>query len=128
VLYRGTRYYLREIALAGLKLTTYKELFNLRHSSLRNAIERIFGILKRRFKILNTPPEYDLATQSKLVFGLTGLYNFIRIQEFSDVFEEEETNAKRWRGEEEDDEVHGPSIKTLTSEMDEFRDTIAQKM
>ena len=30
-----------------------KELFNLRHASVaRNAIERIFGILKQRFRIL----------------------------------------------------------------------------
>src|SRR5215471_13726721 len=29
-----------------------KELYNLRHASLRNVIERIFGVSKKRFKIL----------------------------------------------------------------------------
>jgi hypothetical protein len=35
-----------------------KELFNLRHSSLRNAVERIFGVLKKRFKVLTYQLEY----------------------------------------------------------------------
>src|ERR1700735_4672937 len=38
--YRGTRYPLKEQRLAGLKPENSKELFNLRHSSLRNVIER----------------------------------------------------------------------------------------
>src|ERR1700690_2668566 len=37
-----------------------KELFNLRHASARKVIERIFGVLKRRFRILVVPPEYDM--------------------------------------------------------------------
>jgi len=53
-------------------------LFNLRHSQLRNVIERILGTLKRPFAILQTPPEYPLPIQAKLVIGLVGLPNFIR--------------------------------------------------
>ena len=53
-------------------------MFNLRHSQLRNVIERILGTLKRRFAILQTPPEYSLPTQAKLVIGLVALHNFIR--------------------------------------------------
>lgn len=41
--YRGVRYHLREQSLAGQKPENVKELFNLRHASLRNAVERIFG-------------------------------------------------------------------------------------
>ena len=37
-----------------------KELFNLCHASARNVVERIFGILKRRFRILCIPPEYGM--------------------------------------------------------------------
>jgi hypothetical protein len=33
-----------------------KELFNLRHSFLRNTIERGFGILKRCFCVLDVEP------------------------------------------------------------------------
>ena len=53
-------------------------MFNLRHSQLRNIIEPILGTLKRRFAILQTPPEYLLPIQAKLVIGLVGLHNFIR--------------------------------------------------
>ena len=50
--YRGVRYHLKEQNLAAQKPENAKELFNLRHSSLRNAVERIFGVDKRRFKIM----------------------------------------------------------------------------
>jgi hypothetical protein len=46
-LYRGVRYHLKEVRQANQKPENVKELFNLRHSSLRNVIERIFGVLKR---------------------------------------------------------------------------------
>jgi hypothetical protein len=53
-------------------------LFNLRHSSLRNAIERIFGVLKKRFPILKKQLEYDYDIQVQLVNALCCLHNFIR--------------------------------------------------
>ncbi len=43
-----TTYYLKETLLALQKPKNPKELFNLRHSSLRNVIERIFGVAKKR--------------------------------------------------------------------------------
>jgi hypothetical protein len=58
-----------------------KELFNLRHASLRNAIERIFGVLKRKFKILKTAPEYSIQTQVDIVLALTALFNFTRLRD-----------------------------------------------
>ncbi|XP_052622502.1 uncharacterized protein LOC128127837 [Lactuca sativa] len=47
--YRGVRYHLKECS--AHPPVNAKELFNLRHASLRNAIERSFGVLKRRFPI-----------------------------------------------------------------------------
>ena len=41
-------------------------------------IERIFGVIKRKYKILNTPPEYSIDTQSDLILGITALHNFCR--------------------------------------------------
>ena len=41
---------------------TPQELFNLRHASLRNIIERLFGELKRKFKILRIDVEMSLET------------------------------------------------------------------
>jgi hypothetical protein len=55
-----------------------KKLFNLRYASLRNAIERIFGKWKQRFKILRTAPEYNVKTQVQLVYALEALYNIIK--------------------------------------------------
>jgi hypothetical protein len=56
-----------------------EELFNLRHSSARNAIERIFGVLKRRFRILLLAPEYSLEVQARIPAALASLHNFISI-------------------------------------------------
>jgi hypothetical protein len=53
-------------------------LFNLRHASARNVIERIFGILKRRFRILQLPPEYHISIQALIPPALAALHNFIR--------------------------------------------------
>ena len=50
--YRGSRYHLN--LWRGNTPTDYKELFNLRHSSVRNTIEQAFGLLKKRWAILRT--------------------------------------------------------------------------
>ena len=52
--YRGVRYHLKEWERGNQRPQNKEELFNLRHSSLRNAIERIFGVIKKRFPILVT--------------------------------------------------------------------------
>ena len=38
---------------------TKEELFNLRHAQLRSVIERVFGVLKKRFQILQVAPQYE---------------------------------------------------------------------
>ncbi|XP_028116143.1 putative nuclease HARBI1 [Camellia sinensis] len=50
--YRSTRYHLKEYSVHQPENS--RELFNLRHASLRNAIERAFGVLKKRFPILGS--------------------------------------------------------------------------
>ena len=67
----------------------HQELFNLRHSSLRNAIERIFGVLKNRFKILTQQLEFPFLVQVKLVKALCCLHNIIRLIGGDDIFDEE---------------------------------------
>ena len=54
-----------------------KELFNLRYTSLRNTVERIFSVVKHKFKILVTIGEYSLDVQRDIVTALAGLHNFI---------------------------------------------------
>ena len=67
----------------------HQELFNLRHSSLRNAIERIFGILKNRFKMLTQQLEFPFPVQVKLVKALCCLHNIIRLIGGDDTFDKE---------------------------------------
>lgn len=55
-----------------------EEFFNLHHASARNVIERIFGVLKRRFHILLLPTEYSMDTQVKILAVLCAIHNFIR--------------------------------------------------
>lgn len=62
---------------ADLRPTDEKELFNLRHSSLRNVVERVFGVLKNRFHILEKRAKYSMHTQIQLVYALVALHNFI---------------------------------------------------
>lgn len=74
--YRSTRYHLREFGGGNHPLNP-RELFNLRHSSLRVTIERAFGALKNRFKILYNKPFHPYPTQVKLVLACTILHNWI---------------------------------------------------
>ncbi|KAI7934020.1 hypothetical protein MJO29_016591 [Puccinia striiformis f. sp. tritici] len=76
--FRGVRYHLKEQATCSLKPGNPKELFNLRHASLRNVVERIFGCLKSKFKILTSPTEHNMHSQVQLVYALVVLWNFLR--------------------------------------------------
>lgn len=76
--YQATRYHLKEWAHSKDKPKTKEELFNLRHTKLRNVVERIFGVFKARFHIFDKARDgYSIDTQVKLVYALTGVHNFI---------------------------------------------------
>ena len=62
----------------------YKELFNYQHAQLRNVIERTFGVLKKRFKVLITAQEYYLEDQARLVSALAVVHNFIHLHDPND--------------------------------------------
>jgi len=53
--YRGVRYHLKELTAEAGQHKTAKELYTLRHAKARNVVERVNGMLKRRFKILRVP-------------------------------------------------------------------------
>ena len=65
-------------------------------------IERIFGVLKRRFRILLLAPEYDLDIQARIPAAAAVLHNFIRIHdpteqndiEFQDAEDDNDTNDR----------------------------------
>lgn len=83
--YCGVRYNLREwdsAALANILPVNAKELFNMRHSALRNVIDRTYGSVKARFPILRVMPHgYSIPTQCNLVLTSFLIHNFIRLNQ-----------------------------------------------
>jgi hypothetical protein len=93
---RSTRYHLQDFRGEGRDPTNQNELFNLRHASLRNVIERIFGIFKSRFLIFKSAPPFSFKTQAEIVLSCAALHNFLRQKCRSDEFssdEEDETDV-----------------------------------
>jgi hypothetical protein len=128
--YNKTRYHLREQAAANLRPQNKEELFNLRHAQLRNAIERIFGVLKKKFSILASPVAFSIDVQVDLVLALTGLFNFISDNER--LGDEDFTYIEQY-------DTDGISTKLAVTtfaerrssarrQMIEFRDQLASKM
>ncbi|GJV37855.1 putative nuclease HARBI1 [Tanacetum coccineum] len=75
--YRGVRYHLKEYSSHAPQ--NPQELFNLRHSSLRNSIERAFGVLKKRFSIIRSTQEpfYSCDTHVDIFLAYSILHNFL---------------------------------------------------
>ncbi|KAL0313339.1 UNVERIFIED_CONTAM: hypothetical protein Sradi_5733200 [Sesamum radiatum] len=57
-----------------------EELFNLRHSTARNVIERTFGLLKTRWGILRSPSYYTPRTHNRIIMACCLLYNFLLME------------------------------------------------
>ncbi|GFQ04272.1 putative nuclease harbi1, partial [Phtheirospermum japonicum] len=76
--YRGVRYHLDEWGSGAEGSHNYKELYNLRHSKARNAIERSFIILKKRWVVLSSPAFYNIGTKNRMIMAYCLLHNFIR--------------------------------------------------
>jgi len=76
--YRGVRYHLKEYSQRGPQ--NARELFNHRHSSLRNVIEKTFGVLKKRFPIIasGTKTHYSVDTMTDIILACCILHNFLR--------------------------------------------------
>lgn len=148
--YRGIRYHLREwdqsnqrydfvpnflsLLFSGLTFinrpTNAKELFNLRHSMLRNAIERIFGILKKRFQILNASPSYPYQIQVDIILAVCFLHNFIGNGDDLSKLTVEEINELELYASQlpQDDSLEDPSLDAGRFLAARKRDRIAQNM
>ena len=97
--YRGVRYHLKEWSRGNQRQCpclffrvflpdniyrrpqNHEELFNLRHASARNAVERIFGVFKCQFSVFKTAPEYPIDMQAMLVPALAAVHNFVGIHD-----------------------------------------------
>ena len=143
--YRGVRYHLKEWERIGLRPMNREELFNLRHASLRNCIERIFGVIKKRFPLLSTFQQhgYDFSFQVKLVRCAIVLHNVIRTHSLDNPeIPEDEFDAWNWRDQvfnaeaAEDALLASQAANLLEQQSDrvqynaacQWRDTIAQHM
>jgi hypothetical protein len=73
--YRKVRYHLQEFS--DHPPENARELFNLRHASLRTTIERGFGVLKKRFRVLGAEPFWSFETQVEVVLVCCVLHNHI---------------------------------------------------
>ncbi|KAL2921785.1 putative nuclease HARBI1 [Bienertia sinuspersici] len=56
-----------------------RETFNRWNSSLQSCIERSFGVLKQRWKILTKMPQFGIETQIRIIVATFALHNYIRI-------------------------------------------------
>lgn len=81
--YRGVIYHLHE--REGRNPENARELYNYRHSSLRMVVERIIGVLKKRFAYLRSSPFHDIRTQGRIVLACCALHNFLREVDPGDV-------------------------------------------
>lgn len=142
--YRGVRYHLAEwgranvryfysfkynrILLITIRPTNAQELYNLRHASARNPIERIFGVLKRRFVVLTHPPEYTMDVQVRIPPALAATHNFIRVHDPNEIndFDEDDIidHNQGYRGE----LARGPAGPQERAQAKERRDEIAAAM
>ncbi|XP_022565206.1 uncharacterized protein LOC111209531 [Brassica napus] len=129
--FRSTRYHLQDFTGEGRDPSNQNELFNLRHASLKNVIERIFGIFKSWFLIFKSAPPFSFKTQAELVLACAGLHNFLRKECRSDAFLEEVINENR-EEEEECGEVGTEEVGILESQQREYannwRNMIASNM
>ena len=86
--YKGQRYHLNEWRQNHTPQTK-EELFNYKHSSARNVIERCFGFLKMRWAILRERPWYPVKTTCRIISACALLHNHIRREMTLDPLEAE---------------------------------------
>jgi DDE superfamily endonuclease len=108
-----------------------EDLFNHKHAQLRNIVEKTFGVVKKKFKILHFMRPYDYKRQCKIVIACCILHNFIRkhtevptTREMGNTSDEDnEDNA-------EEDEVGSDPITTASIDVDatEIGANIRQEM
>ncbi|KAI5009115.1 hypothetical protein ZWY2020_010163 [Hordeum vulgare] len=82
--YKGQKYHVPEFR-QGLPPNGKKETFNFAHSSLRNVIERSFGVLKMKWRILQNMPSYSPEKQARIIIACMALHNCIRESNLRDL-------------------------------------------
>lgn len=105
-----------------------EELFNLRHSQLRNAVERIFGVLKKRYKIVREHNDFGTSVQARIVLAVCTLHNFIKAYDPGDMGDDDESGSDNESEDESARQTGEDTGETMPQEFDERRDSIAREM
>ena len=127
--YQKVRYHLREWRASGLRPETPEELFNHRHSCCRNAVERGFGVLKRRFAILRNSTGrqgFSIKTQVRIVYACVALHNFIN--KYYDVMKEADEMEREAERSGQGGMHMNVDERTMPEEPDERRELIKRDM
>lgn len=143
--YRGGTYHLPDYRRRSSGFQGPRDIFNYKHSSLKNCIDRTFGVWKARFPILRRPNNsYPMKKQVKIPVACAILHNFIHIcsegdpllnQYYRDgvpVSEIDPNNIDEFDDDDYDDNVpEGPDVigaSVSHIEMSRFRDRLANEM
>ncbi|XP_031090557.1 protein ALP1-like [Ipomoea triloba] len=127
--YRGQRYHLNEFH--GRQPQFAEEYFNMKHSRARNVIERCFGLLKGKWKILASPSFFPIKTQVNIIIACCLLHNLIRRNTIIEEREEdviEDLEASNNETDDEEDEVEYVTSIQPNDECANFRNNLALDM
>ena len=83
--YKETKYHIPDFQRGG-RTVGKEEMYNHVHLSLRNVIERSFGVLKAKFPIIRATPSFSLQSQMFIVVACMTIHNFIRLSMSNDRF------------------------------------------
>jgi hypothetical protein len=83
--FKGTTYHIPEFRhRRGRPPQEKHELFNFLHSSLCNVIERAFGVLKQKWRILKAMLSFSADRKKEIIIVCFALHNFIRDSQLHD--------------------------------------------
>ncbi|XP_021716490.1 putative nuclease HARBI1 isoform X1 [Chenopodium quinoa] len=122
--FKGERYHVPDFRRSTQPPNGFYEVFNYSHSSLRNVIERTFGVWKKRWRILSIMPSFSLETQKKLVAATMAMHNYIRRHALEDLeFDKCDADPYYIPEVEGDEDIGGNPVTTLEEHdgsMDDF--------
>ncbi|KAJ9552182.1 hypothetical protein OSB04_016227, partial [Centaurea solstitialis] len=120
--YRGQRYHLNDWSRPP---TNAKELFNMRHSSTRNVIERCFELIKARWAILRDNSYHPIESMPRIIIACCLLHNFIRQTMSEDPLDSEVPTNHTQPGNDHDNVI---STVEPSQEWTDRRDVLANEM
>ncbi|KAG2353211.1 hypothetical protein BDR07DRAFT_1496686 [Suillus spraguei] len=102
-----------------------QEIYN---TMLRNVIEHILGVLKKRFRIILLPPEYNSEIQSRIPPALCLIHNIICIQDPDDLLDYHYVESDEWRPRYIGMLPDSPPTEAARTRAHDHRDQLAQAM